>query len=65
MRERTTIDMRFTAIFLALPHLLGLKEWYCAGKSALDARLREINSPELRDFLDGSYGALADGGRAC
>jgi len=46
--------MRFTAIFYALPHLLGLKEWYCAGKSALDARMREMNLPELRDFLDGS-----------
>ena len=46
--------MRFTAISLAPLHLLGLKEWYCAGKSALDARLREINSPELSNFLDGS-----------
>ena len=34
MVEKSTCYMRFTAFFSALPHLVGLGQWYCTGKSA-------------------------------
>ena len=37
--QKSTVYMRFTATFLALPHLVGLGQWYCTGKSAFGPKM--------------------------